>query len=230
MRQSTAPAIRTYARLGDVFSALVKLLLNAAFYSCWTELSTRNQVCRPSFGAASYVLTHDRRTAVSIEAADESTPSALEEEAIVHKATEDSILLKRFGCRTSPRFCGMGQEVERLDHPAEGNSLLGVAVAERVHTASKDGVNATVSEEGEASSGGGEEDNEGQVEARTPEVIATRMVRRRRCAIHSIIMVLPEQTGQGRKKAVKEAVWEKRKTKTPKAEKKKKRTKASRGG
>ena len=67
----------------------------------------------------------------------------------MHKATEDSIFIKRFGCRASPRFCGMGQEVERLDHPAEGNLLLGVVVAERVHTAPKDGVNATVSEEGE---------------------------------------------------------------------------------
>ena len=39
-------------------------------------------------------------------------------------------------------------------------------------------------------------------------------------------MVVTEQTGQERKKAVKEVAWEKRKTESPKAEKKK-RIKAS---
>ena len=60
------------------------------------------------------------------------------------------------------------------------------------------------------------------------EVIATRIERRKRCAIYSASMVVTEQTGQDRKKAVKEAAREKRKAELPKAEKK--RIKASRGG
>ena len=62
------------------------------------------------------------------------------------------------------------------------------------------------------------------------EVLATKIERRKRCAIYSAIMVVTEQTGQERKKAVKEAARKKRKTELPKAEKKKKRIKASRGG
>ena len=42
------------------------------------------------------------------------------------------------------------------------------------------------------------------------EVIATR-IERRRCAIYSIIMVVTEQTGQERKKAVKEGAREENK-------------------
>lgn len=45
MRQSTAPAIRACAPLSDIYPPLAKSLLNAAFYSCWTELNERNQVC-----------------------------------------------------------------------------------------------------------------------------------------------------------------------------------------
>ena len=56
-----------------------------------------------------------------------------------------------------------------------------------------------------------------------------RTERRRRCAIYSFIMTIPERAPQERKKAIKEAAREKRKTKMPKAEKKK-RVKASRGG
>lgn len=56
-----------------------------------------------------------------------------------------------------------------------------------------------------------------------------RTERRRRCAIYSFIMTIAEWTSQERKKAIKEAAREKRKTKMPKAEKKK-RVKASRGG
>jgi hypothetical protein len=56
-----------------------------------------------------------------------------------------------------------------------------------------------------------------------------RIGRRRRCAIFSLIKVTAEQTAQERKKAVKEAAREKRKTKMPKVEKKK-RIKASQEG
>ena len=56
------------------------------------------------------------------------------------------------------------------------------------------------------------------------EVIATRIERRKRCAIYSAIMVVTEQTGQERKKAGKEAAQEKRKTELHKAEKKRRRS------
>ena len=143
-----------------------------------------------------------------MEAADESEPSALEEEAPVHKATEDLVFLKRFIPQNVGEDLNPGQEVERLDHRAEGNLRLGVFGPERVHTAPKDGVNETVSEEGEEKA---RRMVRGMSTQQLRETVATTIERRGRCAIYSIILVITEQTGQERKRAVKEAAQEKRK-------------------
>ena len=87
---------------------------------------------------------------------DESKPSGLEE-ALVHKATEYSVFLKSLIPQNRGEVLNREQEVERRDYRVEGNLRLGVIGSERVHTAPKDGVNETVSEEGEGSSGEGEE-------------------------------------------------------------------------
>ena len=105
----------------------------------------------------------------TVEAADEGKPSALEEEAHAHKATEDSVFLKSFIPQNLREVLNPEQEVERWDPRTEGNLRLGVAGAERDHTTLKDGVNETVSEEEEGgSSGESEEDNEGHIDTKTP--------------------------------------------------------------
>ena len=83
-----------------------------------------------------------------MEATDERKPSALEEGALVHKETEDSVLLKRFILQNLGKVLNREQEVESRDDPVKGNLRLGVVGSERVHTAPKDGVNGTVPEEG----------------------------------------------------------------------------------
>ena len=87
----------------------------------------------------------------------------------MHKAMEDSVFLKRFIPQNLGEVLNPGQEVERLDHLAGGTLRLGAVGTEQFHTAPKDGVDETVSEEGEGGgSGEGEEHDEGHVNATTP--------------------------------------------------------------
>ena len=78
-------------------------------------------MCLPSFGVASYVLTHDCRRAFWLNTPDESKPSALEEEALAHKATEDSVFLKSFIPQNRGEVLNREQEVESRDDPVKGN-------------------------------------------------------------------------------------------------------------
>ena len=71
-----------------------------------------------------------------METANESKPSGLEEEALVHKATEHRVFLKRCIPQNLGEDLTPGQE---LDHRAEGNLRLGVVGGERVHTAPRTG-------------------------------------------------------------------------------------------
>ena len=57
----------------------------------------------------------------------------------MHKATEHQVFLKRFIPQNLGEVLNPGQEVERLDHRAEGNVRLGVVEVERVHTAPRMG-------------------------------------------------------------------------------------------
>ena len=144
-------------------------------------------MCLPSFGVVSYVLTHDCRRAFSLNAADESKPSALEEEALAHTATEDSVFLKRFIPQNCGEVLNLEQEVESRDHRVEGNLRLGVVGSERVHTAPKDGVNETMSEEGEGGAvGKARRGMRGHADATTPRghLHEDREVREVRYTLH----------------------------------------------
>ena len=78
-----------------------------------------------------------------------------------------------------------------------------------------------MSEEGEGGAMGKRRMIRSTLTQQLRDVISTRIERPGRCARYSIIMVITEQTEQERKKAVKEEAREKRKTKTPRAKKKK---------
>ena len=106
----------------------------------------------------------------SVEVADDSKPSALEEEAHAHKATEDSVFLKSFIPRNLGEVLNPEQEVERPAQGAEGNLRLGVVGADRDHAASENGVDEekVSEEEGEESSAQDEEDSERHLDAKTP--------------------------------------------------------------
>jgi len=106
----------------------------------------------------------------TVEAEDDSKPSALEEEAHAHKATEDSVFLKSFIPRNLGEVLNPEQEVERPPQGAEGNLRLGVVGADRDHVVSENEVNEEkVSEEGEVeSSVQDEEDSERDIEGKTP--------------------------------------------------------------
>ena len=168
----------------------------------------------------------------TVEAAGDSKPSALEEEAHAHKATEDSVFLKTFIPRNLGEVLNPEQELERREQGEEVNVRLGVVGTGRYHATSKAGVEKErVSDEEEGdSSGEGEEDDEKQFDAKTPR--GHRHEDREAKKVRHIFLhhgkSWSDATPQERKKAVREAAREKRKTKMPKAEKKK-RIKASRG-
>ncbi len=165
------------------------------------------------------------------EATDDSKPSVLEEEAHAHKATEDSVFLKSFIPRNLGEVLNPEQEVERPAQGAESNLRLGVVGTDRDHAASENGVDEVkVPEEGEEeSSVQSEEDGGRHFDEKTPRGHRHEDREAKKVAIYSFVITITEQSPQERKKAVKEATREKRKTKMPKAEKKKK-IKASRGG
>ena len=166
-----------------------------------------------------------------VEAADDSKPSVLEEEAHAHKATEDSVFLKSFIPRNLGEVLNPEQEVERPAQGAESNLRLGVVGVDRDHAASENGVDEEKmpEEEEKVCSVQSEEEDERHFDEKTPRGRRHEDREVKKVTIYSFVMTIAEQSPQERKKAVKEATREKRKTKMPKAEKKKK-IKASRGG
>ena len=138
----------------------------------------------------------------TVEAADDSKPSVLEEEAHAHKATEDSVFLKSFIPRNLGEVLNPEQEVERPAQGAESNLRLGVVGANRDHAASENGVD--VSEEGEEeSSVQSEEDGEGHVDAKTPRGHRHEGREAKKVAIYSFIMTIAEQSRRSARKRLK---------------------------
>ena len=107
------------------------------------------------------------------------------------------------------------KRLERRDHRAKGDLRLGIVGTGRVHTAPKDGVSRTVSEEGQGGATGKGRMIRSTLTQQLREVIATRIERPGRCALYSIIMVITEQPEQEGKKAVNEAAREKSRRKRP---------------
>jgi RIO kinase 1 len=107
-------------------------------------------------------------TTDTAEAADDNKPSALEEEAHAHKATEDSVFLKSFIPRNLGEVLNPEQEVERSAQGAEGNLRLGVVGVDRGHAVSENVVDEEegVSERGEEESS--VQDSERDIDTKTP--------------------------------------------------------------